>query len=134
MLHHVAIYALALVVYTTLESTGVMYVFTPLYRSRPVKRILRRPPRLNAAAIFFLIYASGVVQFAVFPALRANDLTVAIRSGAALGAFGYGTFAFTCLAIFDAFSWELAFIDTLWGAFVTAVSAYVTAKISAALA
>ena len=60
-----------------------------------------------AALIFYAIYISGILVFAVIPGIEAGSLTRAIALGAFLGFFAYATFDLTCMALFEGFSWTV---------------------------
>ncbi|MGE3303447.1 MAG: DUF2177 family protein [Hyphomonadaceae bacterium] len=75
-----------------------------------------------AAALFYLLYVSGVVLFAVSPALRHGVLHAAML-GALLGLLAYGTYDLSNMATLRTWSWGLSAIDMAWGAAATAAAA-----------
>ena len=48
---------------------------------------------------------------------------IAATTIALIGAFGYGTYEFTSLAIMKDWTWRMVGIDLVWGTCLTAVSA-----------
>jgi len=109
-----------------LDIIAIKYLITPMYHGTfPPGRILRKSPRLGPALIFYCIFIYGITSLVAEPALRLRNPVMAIRPGAIMGMVGYGTYAFTNLAIINNFTWHIAITDTLWGAFLTAFSAYV---------
>jgi len=77
--------------------------------------------RLLPAIVFYLMYAAGILVF-----VSGSDgatLRTALIYGALFGMFAYATFDLTTLAILKHWTWPAAFVDVVWGAFVTAVSA-----------
>lgn len=93
-----------------------------LYRPR-LGGLLLEQPRLDAAIPFYLLYVLGVVVFAVLPAARAQDWTVALGLGALLGLFAYGTYDLTNLATLKGWSVTITLVDMAWGTVLTASAA-----------
>ncbi|MEY4880278.1 MAG: hypothetical protein RJB62_1747 [Pseudomonadota bacterium] len=85
--------------------------------------LLSDNPNLSAAALFYLLYVGGLVYFAVWPALNAHSLALAVLNGAVLGFIAYMTFDLTSLAILKGWSVKVAILDIAWGTFVSAVAA-----------
>lgn len=85
--------------------------------------LLLAQPRWGAAALFYLLYASGVVGFAVRPALRSGRWREAALTGAAFGFVAYMTYDLTNLATLRGWSVEVVLLDIAWGALVTSVAA-----------
>ena len=101
-----------------------------VYRSRLGDLLLERPV-LWAAALFYLVYAIGIVIFAVAPALRAEAWSRALVLGALFGFFAYATYDLTNLATLRGWSGLVAILDIGWGACLTAAGAaagYVVAQ------
>jgi uncharacterized membrane protein len=75
-------------------------------------------PNVLGAALFYFLYPVGVVLFVASPA--AGDLPKALLMGALFGAFCYGTFDLTSLAVLRGYPGWLAALDIAWGAVVSA--------------
>jgi uncharacterized membrane protein len=75
-------------------------------------------PNVLGAALFYFLYPIGVVLFVAAPA--AGDLPKALLMGALFGAFCYGTFDLTSLAVLRGYPGWLAALDIAWGAVVSA--------------
>lgn len=91
---------------------------------RPIMGEIMRPtPNLTAAAAFYLIYVSGLIFFAVAPALEQASASKAMLNGAILGFFAYATFDLSNHAIMRAWSTKLTIVDMAWGTFATALTA-----------
>lgn len=93
-------------------------VYRPL-----IGEILRPDVGIAAAAAFYVIYVSGLVFFAVAPALEKQSLMTAIVGGAALGLVAYATYDLTNQATLRAWDKRVTLIDIVWGAFVSALAA-----------
>lgn len=91
---------------------------------RPMIGELLRPDISWPAAIaFYFIYVSGIVYFAVAPALAKQSLSVAFINGALLGIIAYATYDLTNQATLKIWDWRLTLIDMAWGACATALAA-----------
>ena len=84
--------------------------------------MLRDPPIWTAAALFYLLYALGVVIFAVGPAFRLASWRTAIAYGALFGFFAYMTYDLTNLATIRVWTVRLAVMDVIWGTFVSGLA------------
>ncbi|SDF74532.1 MULTISPECIES: DUF2177 family protein [unclassified Duganella] len=80
-------------------------------------------PRFAAAAVFYLLYAAGVVFLAVAPGLRADSWQTAALHGAVLGLIAYATYDATNYAILKAWPLGLSVVDVAWGSLMTALAA-----------
>jgi uncharacterized membrane protein len=78
--------------------------------------------RLAPAVVFYLLYALGMVFFAVSPALLAQSWTAALLSGLAFGLVGYGVYDLTNQATLKSWPLALTLVDMAWGSFATGVA------------
>jgi uncharacterized membrane protein len=85
--------------------------------------LLLEQPSLLPAALFYLLYAVGVLVFAVRPALADGGWPQAARLGAMLGLTCYLTYDLNNLATLKAWSPQFAGVNILWGGLVTAAAA-----------
>ena len=76
-----------------------------------------------AAIVFYLIYAAGVVFFAVRPAVQSGNWSDALLRGAALGFLAYATYDLTNLATLRNWPVSVTLADLVWGTLLTAVAA-----------
>ena len=83
--------------------------------------ILLGSPRWSAAILFYLLYAAGVLIFAIAFGNRTGWASAAIY-GALFGFFAYMTYDLTNLATIKAWTLPLALIDIAWGTFLTALA------------
>lgn len=96
----------------------------PLYH-RALGSLLRPHVYWPAAVGFYLFYGSAIWWAAVrlAPSPRA-----AARSGAGLGAFGYGVYELTNWAVLDGWPGWIVPLDWAWGILMTAGAAYLGAQ------
>lgn len=92
------------------------------YKSQ-IGPLLLEKPNLVPAAIFYLLYAAGLVFFCVYPALDASAWTRAALLGAVLGLLAYATYDLSNLATLKGWSGLLSVVDIVWGAAVSAAAA-----------
>ena len=80
-------------------------------------------PRWIPAALFYLLYATGLTVFGVVPALRGGRWRDAALLGGLLGLVAYGTYDLSNLATLDGWPVLLTVVDLGWGAGVSALAA-----------
>lgn len=115
-------YIAALIVLAACDFVWLSTVGTSVYRPRLGGLLLERPV-LWAAVLFYLVYAAGVVVFAVAPALGASSWLRAAGMGALFGLFAYATYDLTNLATLRSWSVLVTVLDIGWGAVLTAIGA-----------
>ncbi|MBU2580485.1 MAG: DUF2177 family protein [Alphaproteobacteria bacterium] len=81
---------------------------------------------LAAAIGFYLVYSIGLFVFVVQPALDNGDWKSAAMMGALFGLVSYATYDLTNLAVLKDFPLNIAVVDMVWGASVSAVTAATT--------
>lgn len=77
---------------------------------------------MAAAAAFYILYSMGIVAFVVYPS-QSSTWERVILLGALFGLVAYGTYDLTNMATLKVWTWKVAVLDMLWGAFATAASA-----------
>jgi uncharacterized membrane protein len=105
-----------------LDAIWLTLVMGPVFQ-RTLGPLLAENVNYVAAAVFYLIYAVGIVFFAVRPALESGNVRDALLHGAALGFLAYATYDLTNMATLKLWPLRLAMIDIAWGAAVTAAAA-----------
>ena len=112
-------YAATLVAFACLDVVWLGFVANRFYRAE-LGGLMAETFNFPAAIAFYLIYALGVVIFAVAPAATWRD---AAMWGGLFGFFAYATYDLTNLATLKDWPWRLTFVDLLWGACLTAMVA-----------
>ncbi len=115
-------YAATAIVFCGLDFLWLGYVAKGYYQAQ-VGALLLDKPNLPVAALFYALYVTGILVFAVLPALDAGSWSKALLHGALFGLFAYATYDLTNLATLNGWSAGLAVLDLVWGAIVTGVSA-----------
>ena len=115
-------YFVTLVVMVALDFVWLGRMGDVLYR--PVMGDMALPGfRIAPAIAFYLLFAGGVVYFAVAPALAGGGARDAALNGAVFGFCAYATYDLTNQATLKNWSTMLSAIDMGWGAALTAASA-----------
>lgn len=87
--------------------------------SMQLSGMLLDPFRIDAALMFYIIYAIGISFFAILPGLTEKNRLVIFLRGAFFGFVCYSTFDLTCYAIFKGFPATMVIVDVLWGTIMT---------------
>jgi len=124
-----------ILVFFVADILWVKFVTGPFFRARIGEMMLEDPklggigemmledPKLGAAFVFYIIFAIGLVYFAVMPGLAANSLWLTLGNAAFIGLLGYGTFEATNMAILKNWQYSMIAVDLIWGIFGSAGSA-----------
>ena len=97
------------------------FVAKDFYRTQ-IGPLLLEKPLLGVAFAFYLVYAIGIVTFAVMPALETDSWDRAMTSSALLGLIVDSTYGLTNLATLRGWSAKLALIDLAWGTIATSLT------------
>src|SRR5271168_4292522 len=90
-----------------------------LLYQRDLGPLLAEDPNMTVAVIFYLIYITGVLIFAVRPALADGDWRTAGLYGALFGFFAYATYDLTNFATLKVWSLRVTLLDIAWGVILT---------------
>lgn len=115
-------YVITLVIFLGIDFLWLAWIAKQTYADE-MGALLRAQPNYAAAAAFYLLYAAGLVFFAVGPGLKGATVLHVMGLGAALGLIAYGTYNLTNLSVLNGFSLRLALLDIAWGTVVSAASA-----------
>jgi len=115
-------YVSTLLVILVLDGIWLGVLMSPTYKQM-LGSLMRDKPLLGPAAAFYLLYALGVVVFAVWPSLAVGNVWRGVGYGAMLGLIAYGTYDLTNWATLVGWPPLLVFIDIGWGMVVSAVAA-----------
>ena len=115
-------YFSALIVLVALDALWLSYFARAVFRPT-LGDILLDTPRWGAASLFYVLYALGIVLFAVMPALRNGSWQSAALMGAMFGFFAYMTYDLTNFATLKAWTLPLALADIAWGTVASGLAA-----------
>ena len=114
-------FAVLAIAASSLEAIWYLGIAQSIYSDR-IGILMNAQFDFFVAVLFYLVYSTGAVIFAVRPALRVRSLAVALRGGALYGFFCFSAHNLTDLADLKGFSAEIAVIDMGWGTFMTAAA------------
>ena len=106
----------AAILFAIIEITWITQVARPyiFHKIEPLIEI-----NLSAALVFYIVYASGILFFAVYPALASGQWKTALFMGCLFGFFCYATYDLTNMATLRDWEWSMVVLDVLWGTALT---------------
>ena len=111
---YLKLYALTVPVFFVIDLIWLGLVAKNFYRNN-LKSIISPEVNWAAAVIFYLVYISGIIFFAVRPAVNKNSLAEAILLGGLFGFFTYATYDLTNMATIKEWPLKVVVVDILWG-------------------
>lgn len=115
-------YGATLLALLVLDALWIGLYMAPAYKEA-LGELMLPQPRFSAAALFYILYAAGVVFLAVAVGLRGGGWHSAALYGAVVGLMAYGTYDITNYSILKAWPLGLSVLDVGWGTLMTALSA-----------
>ena len=126
MIRLLAAYATTFAVMLAIDLLWLGVIAKPLYQ-QGIGHLMVDPPKLLAAALFYLLFPLGLMIFAVAPpglqADAAAGLSRTLLMGALFGFFAYATYDLTNLATLRGWPLGLSLLDMAWGTAVSALAA-----------
>jgi uncharacterized membrane protein len=129
MQKYLAPYLAVLAVIVALDALWLGVVAKPLYRNA-IGHLMAAEPRLWAGALFYLIFAVGLMMFVVLPVGATAGWGKTALTAGLFGFFAYATYDLTNLATLRQWPLWLSLIDLAWGSAVSAVAATAGSAIS----
>ena len=116
-------YLTVLVVFTAVDFLWLGLIALDFYK-KEIGPLMLEKPRLEVAALFYVLCAAGITLLAVQPALDTGQWHKAVLLGAVFGLCAYGTYDLTNLATLQRWSFRLTLVDMAWGTFLTSLAAW----------
>ena len=88
--------------------------------------LLSATPNYLAAFLFYIFYVSGILYFALIPAVREHSFMKSITPALVLGFVAYTTYNLTNLALLTGWPPIVAVVDTAWGVISTTLTSGLT--------
>ncbi len=120
---------IAAVVFGLLDALWLRNMAPRLYRPH-LGDLIAREFRMTPALIFYAIYITGMVWFAIRPALAQGSWQVGLLNGVLLGGLCYATYDLTNQATLVRWSTTVTLADIAWGMFATGLAAAATSWIA----
>jgi uncharacterized membrane protein len=111
---YVKLYLATVPVFFLIDIVWLAFVARGFYKKH-LDFILSSKVNWTAALVFYLIFISGILLFAVVPALEKNSLARAAVLGGLFGFFTYATYDLTNLATIEGWPIVVVVVDMLWG-------------------
>jgi uncharacterized membrane protein len=118
----------SMVTHIVLDAVWLGYLARDTYK-RQLGALMAPRRRWGVAAAFYVIYAVGLVWFAVMPAAAAGAPVKALALGGLLGLVAYGTYDLTNLATLRDWPVAITLVDLAWGTVASAISAFAAAMV-----
>ncbi len=117
------LYLFTFALFLALDFIGLSYLVSPVFR-REIGHLMLENFRVLPAFAFYAFFMVVLLWFVSWPAMVGDkSLLWVLGNGALIGALAYGTYEFTNLAILKDWSWQMVWLDALWGTALTAVAA-----------
>lgn len=116
-----AAYLASLFVLILLDLVWLGFIAKPLYQ-QGIGHLMADRPRVAVAALFYAIYALGLMVFVVVPHGAAGGWSRALAAAALFGFFAYATYDLTNLATLKEWPLGISLLDICWGTLVSTAS------------
>jgi len=126
------LYVLALPVLLVVDGVWLGLVAKGFYR-RELGPLMLDEFRLAPAALFYLLYAAGLVVLAIEPGLGRGSVLRAALLGGVVGLVAYAAYVLTNYATLRGFTPRLVAVDLVWGTLMSAGVAGAAAALARAL-
>jgi uncharacterized membrane protein len=124
MSKYLAAYGATAVVMIAIDLVWLGLIAKPLYQNG-IGHLMADKPNIPVAVVFYLLYALGLMIFAVVPQQSAAGWSRALMIGALFGFFAYATYDLTNLSTLKGWPLSLTLMDIAWGTLVSGVSSAV---------
>lgn len=101
------------------------FIAKNLYREQ-IGFLMSDEIRWIPAIIFYALYLCGLVLFAILPALKEENLMLALFYGGMFGLISYATYDLTNLATLKGWPVKVVVYDLIWGTFISGVTSILT--------
>jgi uncharacterized membrane protein len=122
MTRYLATYAAVALVMVVLDFVWLGVIARPMY-AQGIGHLMAERPDIPVAALFYAVYALGIMVFAVTPPGATAGLRETLIAGTLFGFFAYATYDLTNLATLKQWPVLIAVVDITWGSMVTGVAA-----------
>ena len=111
-----------IVVMFVLDIIWLSMVAKPIYQ-QGIGHLMAAQPNLLYATLFYLVYAFGLMRFAVIPNIGLHGIKSTFLAAAIFGFFVYASYDLTNLALLKDWPLKMSLIDIAWGTLLSGISA-----------
>jgi uncharacterized membrane protein len=119
---YLAAYLAAVLVMVALDMLWLGVVAKSMYQ-QAIGHLMADQPKVSAAIVFYVLYAVGLLVFAVAPNGDDVSLSKTMVMAALFGFFAYATYDLSNLATLKNWPTYLALVDIAWGTVLSALCA-----------
>lgn len=119
------LYAVAVITFFVIDLIWLGVVARSFYQNQ-MGHLMRANVNWPAAIVFYLIFVTGIIVLAVWPAVERQSLGHAVALGALLGLVTYAAYDLTNLATLEGFPFKVVLVDMIWGTVLCASVSSVT--------
>jgi uncharacterized membrane protein len=122
MIKYIAAYFATAVVMIALDILWLGVIAKPLYQ-QGIGHLMADKPIIWAAVLFYVIYAGGLMMFAVAPNGSSTAWGKTLLTAALFGFVAYATYDLSNLATLKNWPVGMTLLDMAWGSAISALSA-----------
>ena len=119
MVYYLKVYAATFIGFLAIDFVWLGLVARKFYRQH-LGFLLADQPNWWAAVAFYLLFVTGILVFAVVPAVQADSFWKALVLGGFYGLVTYATYDLTNHATLKSWPWIVTFVDICWGVVLSA--------------
>jgi uncharacterized membrane protein len=119
------LYLVSVIVFFSIDLLWLGVIAKNLYKEQ-IGTLMADEIKWGAALLFYGLYLAGLVFFAILPAFKASDWSMAIVNGALFGLVCYGAYDLTNLATLKGWPVKIVIYDLLWGTFISSSVSLIT--------
>jgi uncharacterized membrane protein len=121
----IKLYLVSLFVFLAIDLLWLGVIAKNLY-SQQIGFLMADTIRWGAALVFYALFIFGLMYFAIFPAFKQGDWSIALLNGALFGLICYATYDLTNLATLKGWPMKIVIYDLMWGTFISASVSSIT--------
>lgn len=118
-------YLVSLIVFFTIDLFWLKVIAKDLYKDQ-IGFLMSSEVRLGPAILFYCLYMTGLVFFAILPAFNEGNWVSALLYGGFFGLICYGTYDLTNLATLKGWPMKIVVFDLLWGSLISGITSLIT--------
>ncbi len=122
MLQYSLAYAATLIALVAIDALWLGVITKKLYQ-QGIGHLMADKPRMGAAVVFYLLFAVGLLVFAVLPHAATPGWKKTAGAAALFGFLAYATYDLTNLTTLRDWPLPLSILDMAWGTVVSAIAA-----------